>query len=223
MVHTYAPLLGAVYITYLLIAGVSADIPAQGLPQFLHARAVFNGGWPLAAQICPSGSTQCGRSDLCCPSSTMCHAASSWVCCPDTRNCAPIAKTFPACADPSWQLYRGEVDYFCCGAGQKGALPGNDTRGKGLCVVEDQQLSMTQSATKVSQVIITTSVVGDFTLSSAATSTSVRATTTTAQSASVTSATTRATSTGSAEKLVAEGPLAVVIGSVGSLLLMFYL
>ena len=68
---------------------------------------------------------------------------------PAASNCGTSAKTLPVCADPTWQLYKGDTDYFCCLDGQKGSLPGKGVNEKGLCVAADVSLAISLSATKV--------------------------------------------------------------------------
>lgn len=84
MARGHFPCLGTVYLIYVLISAIpSAARLAERLPQHLDERSGSSGGWPFAAEACPSGTNQCGNTNMCCPSSTQCHHASSWVCCPD--------------------------------------------------------------------------------------------------------------------------------------------
>jgi hypothetical protein len=67
----------------------------------------------------------------------------------EASNCSPTVKSFPVCADPTWTLYKGKANYFCCLANEVGILPARNAGRVGLCVASDMSLAMTQSATKV--------------------------------------------------------------------------
>jgi hypothetical protein len=68
---------------------------------------------------------------------------------PEASNCSPTIKSLPVCADPTWILYKGKANYFCCQADQVGILPAQNAGRVGLCVASDVSVAMTQSATKV--------------------------------------------------------------------------
>jgi hypothetical protein len=54
---------------------------------------------------------------------------------PAANNCADTLNTLPVCADPSWTLYIGNYNYFCCALGQVGVLPQKGSSvAAGLCV-----------------------------------------------------------------------------------------
>ncbi|KAN0096830.1 hypothetical protein V8E51_015635 [Hyaloscypha variabilis] len=78
----------------------------------------ISGGWALlGATTCPTGTTGCGvyqqtRSNSCCPNALFCSLG-DWIpdamCCPDSTSCQSSLITTPACADPSWVLWQGQI------------------------------------------------------------------------------------------------------------------
>jgi len=157
-------------LTALLLAANAAVVhsltPAKRAEVAAVRRSDFYGGWPLASDTCPANSTTCGQQGTCCPTGTDCYTqglAGSSVCCPNTGNCVETALSLPVCADPSWTLYIGNYDFFCCTAGQIGFLPNKGSSvDMGLCVNSDVSVPATAFATKYSAgkgLVTSTSVV----------------------------------------------------------------
>lgn len=131
---------------------VSGHVLAKEVPS-LYPRGSFQGGWPLEATSCPSNTTACGTTGACCPGSTNCYTeglAGDAVCCPTTDDCISTARAIAICADPSWTLYHGNYNYFCCAQGQIGILPdASDTVVSGLCIQAGTNVAASELATAV--------------------------------------------------------------------------
>jgi len=90
-----------VYIGVISMLLASTVLASPALPYKLAIRvdqspvkrADFAGGWPLGANTCPSGTTQCNKNfasqvnPACCPSGTTCFGQMiNPYCCPTSKN-----------------------------------------------------------------------------------------------------------------------------------------
>ena len=62
-------------------------------------------------------------------------------------DCGPFVNTFPTCANSTWTMYADSYKYFCCEAGQVGAISPSEI--DGLCEAVDQAVPSSLLATTV--------------------------------------------------------------------------